>query len=83
MRILIIATGSRGDVQPYIALGKGLQYAGHKIRFLTHQNFVPLVASHSLEFWPVAGDVQEIVQSADMRQRIEGGNFLRFDGPDG
>ncbi|MBK5109435.1 MAG: hypothetical protein JJE12_14970, partial [Anaerolineales bacterium] len=42
------------------------------------QNFEPLVTSHSLELWPVAGDVQAIVQTADMRQRIEGGNFLRL-----
>ncbi len=28
MRIAIIAPGSRGDVQPYVALGKGLMKAG-------------------------------------------------------
>ena len=32
MRIAIIAPGSRGDVQPYIALGKGIQDAGHGVR---------------------------------------------------
>jgi len=31
MRIAIIAPGSRGDVQPYIALGKGLEKAGHGV----------------------------------------------------
>ena len=78
MRILIIATGSRGDVQPYIALGKGLQAAGHQVRFMTHENFEALVTSHGLDFWGIGGDVQEIAQSADMRQRVEGGNFLRL-----
>ena len=31
VRIVIIAPGSRGDVQPYIAFGKELQNAGHSI----------------------------------------------------
>lgn len=76
MRIVIIATGSRGDVQPYIALGKGLKTAGHTVRFVTFQNFEALVNSHGLEFWPIQGDVQDIVQGEAMRERVEGGNFL-------
>jgi sterol 3beta-glucosyltransferase len=76
MKIAIIATGSRGDVQPYIALGRGLTSAGHKVRFVTHLNLETLVRSYGLEFWPVESDVQEIVQSEDMRERIEKGNFL-------
>lgn len=43
MRIAIIALGSRGDVQPYIALGVGLQKAGHDIRLIAHENFEGLV----------------------------------------
>jgi sterol 3beta-glucosyltransferase len=37
--IAIIALGSRGDVQPYIALGKGLKAAGYSVRLVTHENF--------------------------------------------
>lgn len=55
MRIAIIATGSRGDVEPYIALGKGLADAGHAIRLVTHHNFAALVQAHGLEFWPIEG----------------------------
>jgi len=76
MRIAIVAPGSRGDVKPYIALGKGLREAGHAVRLVTHGNFETLVASHGLEFWPVAGSVQDIVQGADMRELLEAGNFL-------
>jgi sterol 3beta-glucosyltransferase len=76
MRILIIAPGSQGDVQPYVALGRGLKNAGHVIRFVTHQNFEKLVTSHGLEFWSVDSNVQGIVENNDMRDRIEKGNFL-------
>jgi UDP:flavonoid glycosyltransferase YjiC (YdhE family) len=74
MRIAIIASGSRGDVEPYIALGKGLAEAGHVVRLVTHQNFELLVNSHGLEFWPIAGNVQDIAQ--DMAALLENGNFL-------
>jgi UDP:flavonoid glycosyltransferase YjiC (YdhE family) len=53
MRIAIIASGSRGDIEPYIALGKGLQGAGHIVRLATHENFASLVALHGVEFWPI------------------------------
>jgi sterol 3beta-glucosyltransferase len=45
MRIAIIALGTRGDVQPYLALGKGLAAAGHEVRLVTHENFEVLVVS--------------------------------------
>jgi UDP:flavonoid glycosyltransferase YjiC (YdhE family) len=66
MRIAILATGSRGDVEPYIALGLGLQEAGHVVRLVTLQNFEALVKVRGLEFWPIAGNVQEIIQSKEM-----------------
>ena len=74
MRIAIIASGSRGDVEPYVALGKGLQAAGHVVRLVTHQDFESLVTSHGVEFWPVAGSVQDVAES--MAALIENGNFL-------
>jgi sterol 3beta-glucosyltransferase len=77
MRIAIIATGSRGDVEPYIALGKGLKNTGHEVRLISHANFADLINPHDLEFWPVDVNVQDIAQSADMRQVLAGGNFLK------
>lgn len=76
MRITIAAAGSRGDVEPYIALGKGLQTAGHYVRVMSHQNFDSLVSSHGLEFYGTAGNVQEIAQGNEMSGRIEKGSFL-------
>ena len=39
MHITILTVGSRGDVQPFIALGVGLKQAGHQVRLATHYNF--------------------------------------------
>jgi sterol 3beta-glucosyltransferase len=76
MRIAIIAMGTRGDVQPYLALGKGLQAAGHLVRLITHENFAQLVGSYGLEFWPARGNVQAIMESPKLRELLEKGNFL-------
>ncbi|MBD2359075.1 glycosyltransferase family 1 protein [Tolypothrix sp. FACHB-123] len=76
MRIAIIALGSQGDVQPYIALGKGLKAAGHFVRLLTHENFAQQVSSHNLEFCPMLGNVQEIIETQEMRDLLAKGNFL-------
>jgi sterol 3beta-glucosyltransferase len=76
MRIVIISLGSRGDIQPYIALGKGLQAAGHIVRMATHENFEFLVSSHGLEFSPMTGNVQEFMETPKMRELMEKGDFF-------
>ncbi len=78
MRIAVLASGSRGDVQPYVALGKGLQDAGHKVRLVTHTNFEPLVAEQGLDFWPAGGDIQQVAGTQEMQEQVEGGNFLKM-----
>jgi len=76
MRIAIMASGSRGDVQPYVALGKGLQNAGHDVRLVSAQNYAPLAQSAGIAFCPTRGDVQAVAESAEMRALIEKGDFL-------
>jgi sterol 3beta-glucosyltransferase len=76
MRIIIIAPGTRGDIQPYIALGKGLQNAGHSIRLVSHSNFASLVTSYGLEFWSFGNNVKEAVETDEMRELTEKGNIL-------
>jgi sterol 3beta-glucosyltransferase len=76
MRIAIIASGSRGDVQPYLGLGRGLSQAGHAVRLVTNENFQALVRAHGLEYWRLSGNVQAVVESPEMRAKLETGNFL-------
>lgn len=78
MNIAIIASGSRGDVQPYLALGVGLNEAGHHVRFVTNSNYADLVRNYEVDPWLVAGDVQAVAKSASMQDQIEGGNFIRL-----
>ncbi|KAI0164561.1 glycosyltransferase family 1 protein [Xylariaceae sp. FL1272] len=70
MKITCLTIGSRGDVQPYIALCKGLLADGHRPRIVTHGEFRGWVEGHGIEFAPVAGDPGEL-----MRLCIENGTF--------
>ena len=63
MRIILIAGGSRGDVQPYVALGQGLRAAGHSVGLLAQADFQELVTSHGLEFFEIGGSAQAAAQS--------------------
>jgi UDP:flavonoid glycosyltransferase YjiC (YdhE family) len=56
LNIVIQVVGSRGDVQPFLALGNELQQHGHRIRIATHDVFADFVAKAGLEFYPVGGD---------------------------
>jgi sterol 3beta-glucosyltransferase len=72
MHITLIALGSRGDVQPYAALGKGLKAAGHVVNFATFESFRPLIEAHRLDVHPIKGDAQALVggAGADMAKLI-------------
>ncbi len=76
MRIVIIAAGSRGDVQPYVALGEGLKDAGHEVRLVTNINYEALVNAHGLAFWPVDVNTQDLAEGDRMRALLESGNLL-------
>ena len=70
LRITCLTIGSRGDVQPYIALCKGLKEEGHKPKIATHKEFKPWIEKYGIEFAPVEGDPAEL-----MRICIENGMF--------
>jgi len=60
-RLTILALGSRGDVQPYAALGHGLRDAGYRVRFVSFEAFADLAEKRGLDFHPVPGDAQALV----------------------
>ena len=79
MHLTILAAGSRGDIQPYFALGVGLQAAGHRVRFAAFRNFAALVEPYGLEFAPVDADFQAIMGGEDGQGLVaSGSNFLQL-----
>ena len=71
--------GSRGDVQPYVALGKALQDAGFNVRLATSSNFEPFVAEHGLEFRQVIDfDLVTFMQQDDVKALLETKNPIKM-----
>ena len=62
MRVVLFGFGSRGDVQPLIALGKGLQSAGYEVAIAAGINFQSWVEGHGLGFEPVHVDIESYMQ---------------------
>ncbi|KAM7253410.1 hypothetical protein ACFE04_026028 [Oxalis oulophora] len=56
LRIAILVVGTRGDVQPFLAMAKRLQEYGHHVRLATHANFKKFVTSAGIDFYPLGGD---------------------------
>jgi sterol 3beta-glucosyltransferase len=62
MSIVMLVVGTRGDVQPFVPIGRGIAAAGHRVRLATHEEFRPLVEKAGLEFYPLAGDPHELIE---------------------
>jgi len=62
LNVVIHVVGSRGDVQPFVALGQELKNNyGHRIRLATHGTFKKFVEENGLEFFDIGGDPAELM----------------------
>lgn len=77
MHVALLTYGSRGDVEPFVALGKGLLRTGHGVRLVGPEAFGPLVKSHGIDFVGLPGDPQHLVQNL---VDVAGRNPLRMVG---
>lgn len=75
MNIVIMIVGSRGDVQPYVALGKVLLKDGHRVRIASHETFRSFVLEAGLEFFSIGGNPQELM-SYMVKSQIGGLSFM-------
>lgn len=65
MQITMMTVGSRGDVQPMIALGRGLRERGLNVRLATHAIFADTIRANGMEFAPLEGNPQAILQQSE------------------
>ena len=72
MRILLLTMGTRGDVQPFVALGKRLQQAGHDVAVCASSGFAPWIKEHGLGYSYMNNDIVDLVNSDAGRRAMEG-----------
>ncbi|MEM8600778.1 MAG: glycosyltransferase, partial [Bacteroidota bacterium] len=71
MKVLLTAVGSRGDAQPFVALGHGLALAGHTVTINTHERFRSLAEERGLAFAPLSDAILDFLDSDLGRDAIE------------
>ena len=61
LNIVIQVIGSRGDIQPFVALGQELTAHHHRVRIATHPIFRDFVLDAGLEFFSIGGDPEQLM----------------------
>jgi sterol 3beta-glucosyltransferase len=74
-RIALLTLGTRGDVQPFIALARGLKARGHDVVLGAPENFQSWIEGHGLEYRSIGVDMQAFVQSLQARKVMAGNAF--------
>lgn len=74
--VFILTSGSRGDVQPYLALGLALRASGHTVTLMAPRNFAAWLSRHDLNFAPLSADFLEMAQTPEGKKALAGGNSL-------
>ncbi len=65
MRLTIFTLGTRGDVEPYIALAKKAIEKGHSAIICTGKSFKTLIEENSVEFAEVTSDLMAMLETEE------------------
>ncbi len=67
MKILLIAIGTRGDVQPFVVIGSRLRTAGHDVHIAAAEGFSEPIAVAGLTHHVLPLDFQNLLNEPDMQ----------------
>jgi len=76
MHYAIITYGTRGDVQPFVALALGLMDKGHRVTLLAPQNFNEFITGYGVTHYPLHGNAEEILRSPEGVRMLKTGNTV-------
>ncbi|MDX8290569.1 glycosyltransferase [Metabacillus indicus] len=75
MLITMLSTGTRGDTQPFIALGTELKKKGYRVRIAASESYRQLVEEYGFEYATMRGDIAKILESGVVK---DADNPLKF-----
>ncbi|NEW43378.1 glycosyltransferase [Nocardia cyriacigeorgica] len=78
MKIAIPLTGTRGDVQPIVALGRELEGRGHDVLIGAPPNLVDFVTDAGLTARACGPDIQQLYSSPEGQQALAAGSTFRL-----
>ncbi|WP_426127660.1 glycosyltransferase [Pararhizobium sp. PWRC1-1] len=73
MKVAIHTLGTRGDVQPYIALALGLIERGHRVQLAAPDQFESMVRTHGIAFAPLPGQFLALLDTPEGKAAIASG----------
>jgi sterol 3beta-glucosyltransferase len=77
-KIVIAASGSRGDIQPYVALGIHLKARGNDVVIATEQRTKYVVEEYNLAHACLAGDPTGVLFEASSQEILKNGNLVKL-----
>lgn len=78
MKVAMLTYGSRGDVQPYVAVADQLRTNGHTVVFATPVNLAATVSDSGFEAASIPIDSQAFLSSEEGRQFLANGRTTTF-----
>jgi UDP:flavonoid glycosyltransferase YjiC (YdhE family) len=79
MHITVLAVGTRGDVQPFVAVGSRLQAEGHRVRIASSDVHEAFVEGYGLEFANLGGNPQDLMRTQTGQKWLGSGqNPIKF-----
>jgi UDP:flavonoid glycosyltransferase YjiC (YdhE family) len=78
MKFTIVGYGTRGDVQPYVALGWELAHRGHDVTMCVPENMRAFVARTGLGFTCLPIDVRALLNTPAAQAMLASGRFSAF-----
>lgn len=78
MNIGIYTYGTRGDLQPYIALALGLTEKGHQVTISATEDFAALVEGFGVSFQPLAGNAEAVMNSEEGQRVLKTENPIQL-----
>lgn len=73
MKVLILTLGTRGDVQPYVALAMELEKAGHEAVLAAPELFEAFVTGYGVRFAALDDGPMRLMDTSGVREAMQGG----------
>jgi UDP:flavonoid glycosyltransferase YjiC (YdhE family) len=78
MKIALVTHGTRGDAQPFAALGLALIARGHEVKLAVPPNLIAFVRKCGIEAGKIGIDSQAFMESEEGRKWLASGNVSAF-----
>ena len=75
--VALVVAGSRGDAQPFVALGRELRLRGARPVLMTHAEHRPLAAAHGVAFVQLPGDPRAMLATRAGLELLDSRDLVR------